>query len=63
LRPSEILEIEDLGVVDGKVLIRIPGGSAEALQSTELDKPLTGRDVCGGVDLVGKLQIVPAFLG
>jgi hypothetical protein len=57
-RPLIILELEDPGIVERQVLVRVPRASSERLQTPVSLETDLGRLMTGGVYLVGKVEVV-----
>lgn len=58
LSGRKTLKLEDLTIIQRKVLVRIPWTGAETTQATVALKAHTGSHVTRGVDLVWKVRVV-----
>lgn len=56
--PLVILELEDLGIVERQVLVRIPGRRSETLEPSISLEPGLGQAVPRRVFFVGEMEVV-----
>ena len=60
--PLVILKLEDLGIVERQVLVRVPRRSSETLQSTISLESSLCQSISRRIHFVGEMQIVRVFL-
>jgi hypothetical protein len=61
-RPLVILKLEDLGIVERQVFVRIPGRRPETLETTVSLEPGLSQAVPRGILFVGEMKIIGVFL-